>query len=529
VTLAFNFAVTGSYLNSSGISQAVALYMRHLAPESSGAARLPVVPYLLQPLALDEWMFGSRQTRGIREPSGGSVIADNSTGAFDALTGVAFDGNQFAVLVAKFLNDEYVVGSYATYMRLVADNAEVTESRFTLLVRDMTFSLKKPALTSTYAGTNVLPAGVEGTPNDIKGTKKPKVYGIVPNMAPPCVNTSRLIYQVDVSGLRTGWALVARDQYVALTAGANYVSQVDMETTAPAAGQYRVWPAGGMFRLGSSPTGVVTADVTNPVAYIIPDVAPSPTTGNEIHALLSKIASDGGLPGALFMDATAYNALAIPVGGILITDDMTYLDACNQLAASINCSWWLDGFTVNMVPLKDVSVASPTFTLDKSLGHVLALKRVPTGDADRGKPIWRVTVQYGKVHRVMSESEVAGAVTQANRAYVKREYREVYAENATVLTQWPKAPELVVQSLMTTAADAQAEADRLLDRYEVNRDCFEAEVPMHLLFDPSGSLALATVVTLKHPRFGLSAGAPFQIIGRSIDLQRKTAVLTLWG
>ena len=54
------------------------------------------------------------------------------------------------------------------------------------------------------------------------------------------------------------------DGGVALTSGAAYASQADMETTAPSVGQYRVWinASGSYFRLGSSPVYQITADVT---------------------------------------------------------------------------------------------------------------------------------------------------------------------------------------------------------------------------------------------------------------------------
>jgi hypothetical protein len=53
-----------------------------------------------------------------------------------------------------------------------------------------------PLQTTKYAGSNVLPAGREGV-EDLKGKPKPVCLGSVFNIAPPCVNTSKLIYQVN--------------------------------------------------------------------------------------------------------------------------------------------------------------------------------------------------------------------------------------------------------------------------------------------------------------------------------------------
>lgn len=52
--------------------------------------------------------------------------------------------------------------------------------------------------------------------------------------------------------------------YTSSGPGATYASEADLldDSLAPEPGQFRAYPAGGLFRLGSSPVGVVTADVT---------------------------------------------------------------------------------------------------------------------------------------------------------------------------------------------------------------------------------------------------------------------------
>lgn len=110
---------------------------------------------------------------------------------------------------------------------------------------------------NTYLGTGT-GATVEGG-TDLKGKAKPKAWGKVFNATPPFVDGALLIYQVNDGACQD--VPTVYDRGVSLTKGANYSSLADMTANAPSAGQYRVWPAGGMFRLGSTPAGTITADI----------------------------------------------------------------------------------------------------------------------------------------------------------------------------------------------------------------------------------------------------------------------------
>src|SRR5574340_223539 len=120
-------------------------------------------------------------------------------------------------------------------------------------IKNRQLELNTPIQTTKYAGTNSLPDGLEGV-SDIQGKSKPLLFGQCKNITPVLVNTSRLIYQVNDGAIITTNAAVY-DNGVALTKGADYASQADMETNAPAAGAFRLWLAGGYFRLGSTPAG----------------------------------------------------------------------------------------------------------------------------------------------------------------------------------------------------------------------------------------------------------------------------------
>ena len=109
----------------------------------------------------------------------------------------------------------------------------------------------------------MLPDGVEGVEDDLKGKPKPRCYGECLNVSPPWVNTSKLIFQVH-DGLIEDIVTVY-DKGVALTKGDPIGSLATLLTTTPTAGEWDYYLGsasdGAYFRLGSSPAGLITADV----------------------------------------------------------------------------------------------------------------------------------------------------------------------------------------------------------------------------------------------------------------------------
>ena len=140
------------------------------------------------------------------------------------------------------------------------EQPEVSSTSLRLRLRDRLSEFDKAHQRVQYLGNNVLPNGLEGTADDIKGKTKPKVYGKVFNIEPMMVNTSKLIYQAsdsDVYDIPNVY-----DKGAALTRGSDYADSAAMLATAPSPGQYKACPSEGYFRLGAAPEGTVTCDVT---------------------------------------------------------------------------------------------------------------------------------------------------------------------------------------------------------------------------------------------------------------------------
>lgn len=481
---------------------------------------------LTQPGLMRRDMYGQGAVRGGVPISTGAIVLENADGELDYLLDVPMDGTLFFLWtvvdgdVSKMLRAGYLE-------QAVADSEGVIR----LPARDVQHAMDKLDLMELrYAGTNVLPAGTEGTASDIKGRVKPLVVGKVYNITPVCVNTSKLIYQVDGQrGLITGWSLTPYDKRATLTAGANYTDQADMEANAPAAGQYRVWPAGGCFRLGSTPTGQITCDVTNPPGLAF-------FSASTVSKVLDYFADP------LFTFTPDYTS--DPECGIYLTEPTTWLAAFNEVASSVQAfltqgfAPWVGaglqhgGWSSHLMPV--ASLPYTPITVELGVGNIIpgSFRQVVQTDPTRGLPVWRVNVHYKKNYTVMSPTDLAG-VALADQAFCAQEYRTASKSNTSVLSDYPDALELDIYTLLVDATEADTEAQRLLDLFEVKRRIFSMRVAMEDIRDQVGTqidfFSIGVAATLTYPRYDLDAGVDMVIIGMEENFADDTVELIVWG
>lgn len=453
--------------------------------------------------------FSDGRTGGGTKLEVGEIVLANSDGGLDAWLNYSFDGRP--VTIRAGAAGAAYPGGFAIVLQGTVESIDATFDRIVIRLRDKQFVFDKPALSARYTGGNLLPAGLEGGAGDLKGKTKPKAYGKVFNVAPPCVNTARLIYE---TGAVTTVDAVY-DRGVALTAGAVYASQADMEATAPAAGQFRAWPAGGYIRLGSTPAGLLTADLTQ-------GAAPANRTAGQV---LRQLAIDAGLPAGEVSaaDVAALDAANGAVVGIWLTDEIKTREAMDQVAASVGAFYGFDGSGVLRMGRLTAPAGAPVATLDPWTYKRGISRRAPR---DAGVPAWRVLLKHSKIWNTQP-TDLAGAVTADRRAYLANEYRTEVASDAAIKTQWLMSGEAEVATLLTSAADASTEAARLLALYKARRDVFDVPVPME--FIAANNLNIMDLVSLVCPRFGMSAGRLFRVIGKRVELGKNQAILTLWG
>ncbi|WP_424813574.1 hypothetical protein [Roseococcus sp. YIM B11640] len=479
-------------------------------------------PCIRDPGQIARSMFASRTTLGAVAIAKGDILLVNPDGLLDGLIDCGFDGRP---LVIKVGEDAAAYSSFVTVFSGTMLPPRFSLQEVQLRLRDRLDELGKPLLTTKFAGTNSLPNGLEGG-DDIKGKVKPRAYGVSREVSPPCVNTARLIYQLSDGAVQ---AVTVYDNAVALTAGAAYSSQADMEANAPAAGQYRLWSSSGgsYIRLGASPVGQITADVT----------AGATSAARTSAQILKAIAIAAGIPSGDIVagDVTGLDAASSAETGIWISDEMTAQQAMEAVAPSAGAWFGFDRLGQLRMAQLAAPAGTPVATLkrltrsqvaESDTIDLLAFELVTGNDGDDGLPAYRVTVEYQRCYTTFPQV-LDGTVTAARRTFLSNEYRKVVAEDLTVQTKHPKSPEITIRTPLDVTAAAQAEADRQLAMRKVRRDrataTIRADASVAALID------LGVVVRVQITRFGFSAGKLFRVIGITPRLAVGEIDLELWG
>lgn len=471
-----------------------------------------------QPADIKRVCFGGGTTFGRTQIGYGDMVLVNNDGGLDGLLNYSFAGRSITIKLGVVQPNSGGMPSWVTVMSGTMEQAQLSWQKVTLRVRDRQQDLAKPLQQVRYGGTNVLPNGLDGVAADLSGRPKPLVFGQVFNVPLPCVNTTRLIYQVHHgSALQSVNAVY--DRGAPLTAGAAYPDQATMESTAPSAGQYRVWnsAAGTYVRLGSNPSGQVTADATQGAT------AANRTAGQLFNAVLTYAGIAAGSISS--SDIAALDALvAYPVGVFVPSDrDVTALEVLDQVVQSVGAWYGCDASGVFRVARIDVPTGASVGTLTAT--EIMKIERVASTDAGVGVPAWKVKLGYQRLYSV--QNDLTASVTAARKEYLAQEYRRVEASDASVLTANLTSPEIEFTTQLVNASDAAAEAARRLAIYKARRDVYQVTVRVDAAL--ASVLDLGKVVTLQLNRYGMSAGQKFLIVGLKTNMRGYLFELTLWG
>lgn len=457
-------------------------------------------------------IFSDRTTSGATRIGYGDIVLINNDGGLDSISGYGFDGQSLIVRMAEESSAAYPTG-FDTVFQGTIISAEFDLNKVVLRVRDKQAVLDMPVCQTRYAGNNVLPDGLEGVATDIGGSVKPRLFGAVYNISPVFVNTSKLTFQVNNGAVNDIAAVY--DRGVSITKGADYATSALLQAAAPAAGTYITCFAEGYFRLGTSPTGQITADVVQGAA------ATDRTCAQILKQLALAVGVSAGDISAA--DVTALDAKNSSVLGIYIDTDDAAIAAMDAIANSIGAWYGFDSSGVLRMGRIEAPSSPVTTITDLDL---IAIERLTSQDDSKGLPNYRAVVNYKKNYTVQ-DSDLAGAVTAARRAELKQSYLSEKQEDLTILTKHLLSPELVKDTLLTTQANATTEAIRLLALYKVEREIYSVNI--WLTSDIAPLLGLGAVINLQYARFGLSSGKDFLVIGMDTDFLNNTLNLILWG
>lgn len=487
-------------------------------------------PRLEQPLNFRRDIYSSGTTGGASRVSFGEMRLINNDGGLDFLRlGYGLVGQRVRMKIGD------VREAYDTFEDLITgriQQALFNNDTLTIQLRDRLLDLQQPMQTNKYAGDNVLPAGLEGVSSeDLKDKPKPLLFGYAFNFTPPCVNTSRLIYQANDGPIA---GVLVYDNGALLTIDSDYLDQADMEANAPTAGTYRQYLAGGYFRLGATPAGTITctatdalADADNTAAQIAVRIATlTPTTG------------EGGVDSADidFDDVDDLDAGQPARVGVWFFGSDTYAQALDRVLGSIGAWYGFDRLGLSRMQRLELPALPYVVTLriarigtELALGeyNIVAYRFMPSNDPEKGLPTWQVSLDYAVNNTVQPPSVTAGVVSQARKNFLASAVRTEVRESEAVRDYYPLAVEKSISTWILEQDDAGDEADRLLTQFGTTRDFLEIDVI--LTSDLIALVDMGSVVNVVIPRFDYTSGKIMRVIGMGYNAAAGILTLALWG
>jgi hypothetical protein len=466
--------------------------------------------------------FERRAFGNARVTSGGTATSGvlQLAAADQALAGLldlGLDGRSI-VIRQGYEGDAYPAG-WTTWLAGTVETIEMGQDIATLRISDRTALLDLPLQENRYAGSNsgIPLAGVEGVAGDIKGLEKPLCWGKCPQVPAVLVNTYYRTYQIHDGAVQAIDAVY--DRGAAITFGANHGNVAALHAATVAAGTYDTCLALGLFRLGDIAVGRVTADVRG-------DASGTGYVDRAGAVMRRVLEAKCGIPTGE-IDTASFTALdtAAPYElGIFIGAATTRRAVIDQLAASVGAYSLPNALGIWTTGQLVAPTSSTTTELtDADMANV---QREATRDPGRGIPVWQVSLRYGRNWTTFSPTDlvaISGTFTEAQRAALLQEWRTAVASDAAVQTKHIKATTLEYDTLLTTEADAVAEAARRLALHKVRRDYLRVPAP---IADDSPVLDLLQEVKLETPVAGL-AGRQFAILG--IITEGRTVTYELWG
>lgn len=456
-------------------------------------------------------VFGDRTTGGAGRSTAGESLLVNVDGYYDGLIEHGFDGRNVVIRYGQ-IGTPYPA-AWSTVFTGQMQQALIDSRTVSLRLRDRQAILAdKPISTSTYAGNNALPDGIEGTQADMKEKRKPRLWGTAKNFTPPCVNTSKLIYQINDGAIAS---VAAYDKRATISRGADYSSLADLLANDPAVDTFRAWPAGGLIRLHAKPQQL-TCDASE--GATVADRCPA--------AIMQRIAcGPGGLSSGdlLAADVSVLAAAAPDESGLWCAGDDTVGAVLTRFANTAGAWWGIDA--LGRLRMRQLQAPSGTAALSITARNVVKLESMSGNDDGKGLPPYRTELSWGLNHQV--QNDVAGSVSAADAAWAAQQWRTASASNSAIQSKHPLAPVRQAETLYLSEAPAQAEAARQQALHGTGRRWLSLTIRLR----PADLAVLDIGIELQllYPRLGLDAGRNFIVMGLLPDLARNRAELILWG
>lgn len=469
---------------------------------------------VIQPGNFQSYIFGQSRLSGRPSIGNGEVKLNNIDGGLDYLDNYAFGGRNLNVY--RVVDDNY--SAKTLWFSGKIESALVNYENVILRVRDKTYSLNFEAQKNKYLGNNVLPNGVEGTPDDIKDTEKPLWYGHCRNVSPVAVNTSKLIYQCHDGAMESVDDVY--DGQTPYTFVSDVADNATLQGLVVSAGTYSTCLSEGLVRLGTKPQKALTVNGRgdNSGGYI-----------DRGGAIVKRLVETKTELTVADIDVTSFADFDVNYNyevGIFIKGSEKVIDMVSELLGPLNHFYFTrEGLMKLDIFSSATGLPVVTITDDEMIKEGITVKRTANNDETKGVPAYNVNYKWGKNYTIQKENDVYGVVTEDVIAFTSLEYRTTSSTDNAVKTAYPLSPEITVESLLYNQADADIDAVRVIDLYKTKNNFYTVKIESQYV----AGLNLDDTVAMIINRFGLDAGGLLKVTGISENAGKSITTLELYG
>lgn len=523
-------------------------------------------PRLKKAYDFSRQMFRPGQLAGSSIPGAGSITLNNRDGGLDALADYGWGGRRVRVWLG---GADFALSDYGLIYDGTAEGIAFGDGEIVIRLRDLKYRFDREIQSAVFAGT-----GAEEGGSDVLNRRKPLPYGICRNVP--------LLYLGISGGKHT---FFAGTNIIGVLRVRDLGYELTQVASSPGPSQWSVNVSTGLVTLGGSYNGPITADIigtrylsaTSTTSWAVGTGSKAFTVSaglalavgmkvrvgrtSALHStwgdglitdytsttLTVNITSVGGsgthtdwtispwgttagivkaigtLMGVTSFDTASFTALDtaqpatvgyyIPEGGI----GLGHLDSiCN--GASCHHGFTRAGaFQVGR--LSAPGSPDSTYTGAEVLDDTLQRQAMD-------EPNHEVVVRYRRLWSgAMSDDQLVGAVSDADRAFLTQEWRQSKDDDSDVLTAFPLSKPITVDSIFDESTDAAAEATRLLGMFGVQRGYYTGRFKVQpLTLDIGGT----TSITLDD-FYDFGSGKALRRVEISEDLNLYEVELGLWG
>lgn len=385
------------------------------------------------------------------------------------------------------------------------------ETEIELDLRDASYQGERPIQSAFYGGTG----GYDGTP-EIKGRPIPMARGGTPvfpisNVQPVLIDPLNRIYQWN-DGPGALAHLYERGAPVFTFAG----DTTNLYAGTTASGSYRTDVSRGLFQLGFTAQGAITADVTG----AFPSGAAPTTPATIAQAILTEtLAID-----PQFLDLGSLIGLdaARPwTAGLYLTEPADAMAVVDDLLRSLNA--WL-------VPARDGRLratrlqAPGTFNPMAAYNEGQIVKCAPrTLPALLTPPPYRIRLAHSRRYTTQA-GDWAGAATDARKQLLADQWSyATWISGANIATFRKQNDPPPVETPLLNPAEAQQVVDEIGAILGVRRALYDLELPMYL----APRHEIGDEIALGFAGANIAAGTRAVVIGDSLDSRRETFTLSV--